>query len=248
MRHKFLTEVSNVSRFLAGTQRVRESGAPEACWQLCQGEAGFGKTSTLEWHATQGGHVLLRAKSSWTLTAMMRELVLAVGHQPIGKNNELFHTVLSALAGSSRTVIVDEVEHAMRDIRLIETLRDISDMTLTPIIVAGHAGTSAKLKRYHQIFSRLSDVTDFGPATIGDVRVVCDRLAELKGGKDLRFKDDLVEQIYIRTRGRMRDIKKAVANVEAIARRMGVEEIGLAEVPVAALTSDGLPSELKRRA
>jgi len=248
MRHKFLTEVSNVSRFLAGTQRVKESGAPEACWQLCQGEAGFGKTSTLEWHATQGGHVLLRAKSSWTLRSMYKELVLAVGHQPIGKNDDMFHTILSSLAGSNRTVIVDEVEHAMRDIRLIETLRDISDMTLTPIIVAGHAGTSAKLKRHHKILSRLSDVTDFGPATLQDVRIVCERLAELKGGKGLRFKEDLVGQIHSYTRGRMRDIKKAVANVEAIARRMGVEEIGLAEVPATALTSDGLPSELKRRA
>ncbi|MBX3447549.1 MAG: ATP-binding protein [Parvibaculaceae bacterium] len=248
MRHKFLTEVTNVQRFLAGTKRVQMSGAPEACWQLCQGEAGFGKTSTLEWHAVQGGHVLLRAKSSWTLTAMLRELVVAVGHQPIGKNNDLLHILLSALAGSGRSLIVDEIEHAMRDIRLIEMLRDISDLTLTPIIVAGHAGTSNKLKRYHQIFSRLSDVTEFGPATPEDVRTVCSRLAELKGGKDLRFKDDLVTQIHSRTRGRMRDIKKAVANVEAIALRMGVEEIGLAEVPLSALTSDGLPSELKRRA
>jgi len=247
MRHQFLIEIKNVSRFLAGTQRVKDSGAPEACWQCCQGEAGFGKSSTLEWHATQGGHVYLRAKASWTLTAMMRELVLAVGHQPQGKNNELFYTVLSSLAGSGRSVIVDEVEHAMRDIHLIETLRDISDMTLTPIIVAGHSGTSAKLKRHPQIFSRLSDVTDFGPAEPADVRLVCDRLAEVKGGKPLHFADDLVAEIHRRTQGRIRDIKKAIANVEAIARRSGVEEIGLADVPVKALTSDGNPSELKRR-
>lgn len=248
MRHQFLIDIGNVNRFLAGTQRVKDSGAPEACWQCCQGEAGFGKTSTLEWHATQGAHVYLRAKSSWTLRAMYKELVLAVGHQPVGKNDDMFHTILTALAGSSRSLIVDEVEHAMRDIRLIETLRDISDMTLTPIIVAGHSGTSAKLKRHPQIFSRLSDVTDFGPATLDDVRLVCDRLAEVKGGKPLHFADDLVAEIHSRTQGRIRDIKKAIANVEAIARRSGVEEIALTGVPVKALTSDGNPSELKRRA
>ena len=69
----------------------------------------------------------------------------------------------------------------------------------------------------------------------------------MKGGKPLHFADDLVAEIHRRTQGRIRDIKKAIANVEAIARRSGVEEIGLADVPVKALTSDGNPSELKRR-
>ncbi|MDO8837981.1 MAG: ATP-binding protein [Parvibaculum sp.] len=247
MRHEFLIDTKNVSRFLTGVKRVQESGAPEACWQLCQGEPGYGKTATLEWHATQGRHVYLRAKSSWTLRSMYQELTLAVGHQPHGKNSDMFHTILGALAGTGQKVLVDEVQHAMHDIRLIETLRDISDMTLTPIIIGGHSGLSARLRRYPQIFSRLSDVTEFGPATEADVRKMCDALAESAKNEPLAFENDLVAEITRRTQGCLRDVKKAIANAERVARKAGRASIALADVPVELLTSDGQPSGTGRR-
>lgn len=245
MRAEFLTNTTNVSRFLAGVSRVKESGAAEACWQLVEGDPGFGKTRTLEWWAVQNNDVLLRAKSGWTLHWALKEIVQALGYQPIGRSDALFQLALEALAGSKRGVIVDEIEHALRDTRVLEVLRDISDLTGTYITIAGHTGTSGKLRRHAQIFSRISDVTVFGPCTIEDVRRICDGLAEAGKGQPLKLQDDLVAEIHRRTAGRLRDVKKALANVERAARKQGLTEISLSQVSTDILTSDGKPGGRK---
>lgn len=242
MRPVFLKDLSNVSRFLAGTQRVKESGAVEACWQLVEGDPGYGKSAMLEWWATQGDHVYLRAKSGWTYNWALKELVKSIGFQPIGKSDALFQQALEALAGSGRDVIVDEIEHAMRDIRVLEALRDISDLTGTHIIIGGHTGTSAKLRRHAQIYSRISDVTIFGPCTAQEVRTICDGLAQSGKQDELHVEDDLVAEITRRTGGRFRDVKKAIANVERQARRSGLKTIALKDINVDTLTSDGKPN------
>lgn len=239
MRPVFLTDTKNVSLFLAGTQRVKDSGAAEACWQLCEGKPGYGKSRTLEWWATQNNHVLLRAKSGWTLHWALKELVVALGYQPVGRSDALFQQALEALAGSKRGVIVDEVEHTLRDTRVLEMLRDISDLTGTFITIAGHAGTGGKLKRHAQIYSRISDVTLFNPCDLQDVRKICDGLAEAGKGQSLYLEDDLVAEIHKRTEGRLRDVKKALANVERVARKHGLDKIALSQMPIALLTSDG---------
>lgn len=239
MRPVFLMNTTNVSRFLAGTQRVKESGALEVCWQLAEGEPGNGKSAMLEYWATQGDHVYLRAKSAWTYHSFLKDLVRSIGYQPIGRSDVLFEQATAALAGSGKDVIVDEIEHAMRDIRVIEALRDISDLTGTHIIVGGHTGTGAKLRRYPQIYSRIADVTIFSPCSAEEVRIICDGLAQSRKNEALHMEDDLVTEITKRTGGRFRGVKIAIANVERQARRSGVTSIGLKDIDVDTLTSDG---------
>lgn len=239
MRPEFLKDTDNVSRFLAGVQRVKQSGASEACWHLVEGDPGYGKSRTLLWWSVREQDVLLRAKSGWTLHWALKELVTALGYQPTGRTDALFQTALGALAGSKRGIHVDEIDHTLRDTRVLEMLRDISDLTGTHITVAGHTGVGNSLRRHAQVYSRISNVTVFGPCDVHDVRKICDGLAEASKGQKLHLKDDLVGEIHRRTGGRLRDVKKALANVERVASKLGLAEIGLHEVPVEVLTSDG---------
>ncbi|WOF75344.1 ATP-binding protein [Parvibaculaceae bacterium PLY_AMNH_Bact1] len=240
MRPIFVKNLTNVERFLAGIQRVAQRGAPEACWQLVMGSPGLGKTKTLEWWATQNDdHVYLRAKSGWRLNWALRDLVTELGEMPANRSEKLFEQALRGLAGSGRNVVVDEIEHAMHDTKVIEMLRDISDLTETHIIIGGMTGVDKKLKRYQQIYSRITDVMRFEMCTVKDVHRVCESLAEASSGVPLKIEDDLVNAIHARTEGRLRSVLNAVKEVERHARKGGLKSIAATDMQLSLLTNDG---------
>lgn len=234
MRAKFVQNLSNVQKFMVGTVRVEKRGAAEACWQLVEGNPGYGKTKTLEWWATQRNAAYLRAKSGWTLNWALRDLVTELGEKPYGRSENLFNQALQRIATSHKTVIVDEIDHALHDRRVIEMLRDLSDLTATPIVIGGHHGVSKSLARYEQIYSRIADVTFFQACTLDDVATAC---AELCDGTSIA--DDMVAQIHERTGGRLREIMNAIAEVERFGRKVGKKSVGAADMQLSLLTNDG---------
>lgn len=235
MRAEFVSTISNVERFTAGVARVEKRGAAEACWQLAEGDPGLGKSETLQWYAAQKEACLLRAKSGWTLHWALRDLVTELGERPEGRSEQMFEQALNRVARSAaRPIIVDEIEHAMRDKRVIEMLRDLSDLTNVPIIIGGMSGVAKILRRYEQIYSRIAVVTEFQYATVADVAEVCKQLVE-----GTTIGDDLVAAIHERTAGRLREVMNAIAEAERFGRKRGLKEIGVADMPLVSLTNDG---------
>lgn len=234
MRAKFVEDLTNVQRFIAGTTRVEKRGAVEACWQLVEGDPGYGKTKALEWWATQHDAPYIRAKSGWTLNWALRDLVTELGEKPYGRSENLFNQALQRVARNQKPIIVDEIEHTLHDRRVIEMLRDISDLTATPIIIGGMSGVSKQLRRHEQIYSRIADVTIFEAATEKDVATCCAQLCE-----ETTAAPDMIAEIHKRTGGRLREVMNAIAEVERFGRRHGKKEVSAAEMPLTLLTNDG---------
>lgn len=234
MRAEFVSNLSNVQKFAAGVARVEKRGAIEACWHLAEGDPGLGKTRTLEWYGTQEDAVILRAKSGWTLHWALRDLVTELGERPASRSEHMFEQALQRVAREAKPIIVDEIEHTFHDRRVIEMLRDLSDLTALPIIIGGHSGVSKSLRRYEQIYSRIAVVTEFQYCTADDVAQVCDQLVE-----GTSIAPDLVALIHQRTGGRLREVMNAVAEAERVGRKRGLKEICAADMPVANLTNDG---------
>ena len=214
MKSRFV-EVDNVDRFLAGREKVEHRGAPESSWHLVMGEPGFGKTRTLTWHHLQAETVLLRAKAGWTPTWALRDLVAELGLLPERSREKLYEQTTTALAIQQRTIIIDEIDHAMYDRRIIETFRDISDEVEIPIIIGGMKGVDKRLKRYPQIYSRITCVTEFRSCTLGDVQKCCDELCEVE------LADDIAPLVLAHTGGRLREVINYIAELERIGKRSG---------------------------
>lgn len=234
MRAVFVSNLTNVKRFQNGITRVEKRGAVEACWQLVEGEPGLGKSRTLAWYASHNDVTFLRAKSGWTLAWALRDLVGALGESPKGRSEHLFNVALQRIAKEGRTIIVDEIEHCLQDRRVIEMLRDISDLTATPIIIGGMSGVSRALRRYEQIYSRIADVTEFGACSVDDVAEICSQIME-----ETSASSSMIETIHQRTGGSLREIMKAVAEVERFGRKQGLEVVNETQIPLTSLTNDG---------
>lgn len=228
---KVFAITSNAKRFLGGMTALEKRGAREACWLSLNGPAGLGKSLLVQWYAGKNDGVYLRAKTTWTSRSALAELVTELGSSPARRQDELFAQALGTLGRDPRLVIIDEVEHCLHDIKVLETFRDLSDLCECPIVIVGMEAVKTKIQRYEQISSRITQVVDFLPASLEDVRIMAETLTEL------RYADDLIAKIQSESEGRYRLIMDALAEVERTAKRNGWAEVNASQFP-ARLTHD----------
>lgn len=222
MRNQFV-QTKNVNRFLAAISNLDDRGAPEACWVIATGDAGYGKSRCGQWWAVQNDAIQIRLKAAatphWVLTDLVRELG---ENAPAHSCEKLFAQALHSLAIDPRPIVIDEVENALNaNMAVLETIRDLSDTVECTVILLGREFVPGKLKRHRQIWTRVAGVAEFGPAGVDDVRKLCDGLSDVTIG------DDLVKEITDQSEGHIRQVVKAIKTVEAAAKRNRADVIDL---------------------
>ena len=233
MRPFFCPDVENVARFTKGVELVRKRGAVEASWLVIDANPGLGKSTTLEWFSVQEDAALVRAKAGWTVSWALRDIALALDLEPRHSAKANFDQIVGELVVRERPLIVDEINHAAKRIRVLETLRDITDMTQTVLIAGGHKGTGNTLKAHPQIYDRVAQFVEFGPCTLRDVRALCDTQCEVA------VSDSAVAEIHRQAGGVHRNVMNAIARVEAIGRRLQGDEVTREMIGTQRLTNDG---------
>ena len=235
MHQQFCHTVSNVTRLLAGVSIVQERGAVEACLMLVTGEPGLGKTETVGWYVTQQPYAIyLRAKSGWTRHWFLNDLLAELGEAPARLTEDMFKQALAALARKPYVLVVDEVEHALADTRVLEAIRDFSDLLRLPTVLVGMGAVRNKIARHPQVQSRIATIVTFQPATLEDIKATAAML--LEGGVTLT--DEVAELIHTRSEGRMRLVLNGLAACERVAKLRKAKVVGLAEVKDVDLVHD----------
>lgn len=212
----------NARSFLAGLKALEQRGASEACLMVLDGEPGLGKSTTIQWWAVQTGSVFLRAKEEWTPTWFMRELLQALRETPEHSFEKMFRQAMQALSkaavaaqrdGKPFGVVVDEVDHISRNKRMMETIRDLSDMLEIPFILVGMGRVRANLTRFPQIASRIGQYVEFSVAPLDDAHALVANLCEVP------VAPCLVEYLHKVSGGKFREIKEGIAAIERVGKR-----------------------------
>jgi DNA transposition AAA+ family ATPase len=232
MRPVFV-KTKNAVAFIAGLKALQERGAAEACLLVLDGEPGLGKTTTIEWWSVQNSAVFLRAKAKWTPTWFLRELLTSLRKTPEHSFERMYRQALQALTdrataaerdGQPFAVVIDEVDHISRDSKLLETIRDLSDMLEIPFILVGMGRVRQNLVRFPQIASRVGQAIEFAPAPIEDAQALITQICEVP------VRPDLVEFLHRVSGGKFREIKEGIASIERFGKRQDGAEIGMAEM------------------
>lgn len=231
MRTRFV-QTSNVKAFLAALTSVESRAAREAGMLLVSGPAGHGKSRTAQWWAAMTDAVYVRAKAGMTPHWILTELVTELGFAPERSTEALFGQALTALATKPRAIVVDEVEHTLHDSRVLETVRDVSDLVENTVVLVGMERVHARIKRHAQISSRIARVVQFRAASVEDVALCCREMAEVD------VADDLVKEVHAQTQGRLRLVVNAVALIETHAKRNRMAEVSLRDVAGQVLVHD----------
>lgn len=236
---------SNVARFHAALGRLERRGAKESCILVVEGRPGLGKTLTLQRWAAEHDVVYVRAKKEWTPGWFLNDLLaeLRIG-APAHSFEKRFAQAMEALlirqsakVRSKQTfaVVVDEADHISRNVRIMESIRDFSDLGYIPFVLIGMGKVKDNIIRLPQVFSRAPHHVRFEQASLQDVRLIVDALSEIPVG------DCLVEFIHKVTEGYNREIVEAIAVIE----RFGKLNAGGKPVTLAMMA--GQPLVMDRR-
>lgn len=222
MKNEFV-ETENIKRFDACLSALERRGAQEACLMVVDGQPGLGKTTSLTRWAAQNDAVFLRAKKEWTPRWFLEELLKELNvNDPAHAFQKRFNQAMEALLkrqsvmlAQRRTfsVVIDEADHISRSGRIMETIRDFSDLGDIVFILVGMGKLRDNLTGLPQIASRVAQYVHFEPATIDDVRCFIKEICEVP------VADDVVQFVHQVTRGFNREIKEAIANIERAGKR-----------------------------
>jgi DNA transposition AAA+ family ATPase len=210
MKQKFI-QTDNVRRLqeAAAALEKRQEGVPGL--GLVCGNAGFGKTKSIQWHTLRSNSIYLRAKATWTTSWMLdcicRELKIFSMNRISNKFADLRNTIRALKC----TIFIDEADYLVRDRKLLDTIRDLHDETNMPIVLVGMDEIQKKLMRHHQFWSRISQQVVYMPLTIKEIILLGSELCALT------IKDASAEQLYINTSGNFRDIIVALSHLEKMA-------------------------------
>jgi DNA transposition AAA+ family ATPase len=215
---RIFAKTSNVVRLVNALAPLKERNEDLPGMVLVFGQPGLGKTKAMLWWQLQNGAAYIRAIKVMTARWLLEAIVSELGETPRHRTSDLWRQCVEILIDRSRTLIVDEVDYLAYDARVLELLRDLHDVTGSPIIFVGMENADKKLSRYRHLYDRFIEVVRFQPFTKADIADIATQLCEVT------LTADAIDLIY-GDGPRFRQAIKWFYRAEAIARANSLKEV-----------------------
>lgn len=212
MRDQFV-ETKNVKRFRTVIDRIHHAklkGVERMA--LVFGAPGLGKTETALQYAANNGSLYIRMKKLMSARWFLRELIDRLGGSPEWRTEALFNQAIDLLRQRKRTLILDEVDYFTSDSKVTESLRDLHDITGTPMLFIGMQQADKRLMRYPHLYDRFVEVVRFQALDREDIELMAKELSEVT------FEDDAIDKIVAESEGKIRKVLAFIHRAEYVAR------------------------------
>ena len=219
-----IVPVQNIARLTTAAHALthRAHGVPGMA--LVEGEPGLGKSTAITWLCLQNHGVHVRAMATWTPAAMLAALLHELSRAPRGGCTQMMMDLIQALGETRRPLFIDEADYIVDSKKMTESLRDLHDMTDSPVVLIGMGGIGKRLAHREQLHSRLMQKVVFQPCDLHDTQLLADELCEIK------VLPDLAQHIHQLTGGSARRIVVTLATIEQNAKARGLTQFGLGDL------------------
>jgi DNA transposition AAA+ family ATPase len=220
-----ILKIKNVARMsIAGEAlTTRAYGMPGM--GLVYGPTGSGKTTAIAWYVNQCHGVYVRAMALWSPSAMLGAIADELDIAPARNLAVMVDRVVSRLSETGRALFVDEADYVLDQKRLVETLRDIHDMSSIPVVLIGMEGIHRKIQARKQVSGRLAEWVRFEPCDFDDARKLADGLCEVE------VADDLLTALHKKARGLVRNLCVGLSQIETLGKKKNKKRMTLADWP-----------------
>ena len=220
---KLFVKTHNVKRFIGLMNNLIDKSNEIPKMGLVYGDPGLGKTQTAVWWATENDAVYVRAQNKMTNKWLLEKIVYELGESPSRKMADLIEQCISHLRLKPQVIIIDEVDYLINRMKIVETLRDLHDLTGAPVVLIGMQESKTKLGKYRHLYDRISEILEFKPFSKEDVEVIVEELSEIKISDEAR-------EIFFEKKNRFRQIIKGIALLENLAKTNGLIKIDTKQV------------------
>src|SRR5205814_2280949 len=124
------------------------------------------------WMVNKTRGVYARATSGWTPTSMLAKVMQELNAAPMQRRAAMLDFITQQLAAQQRPLFVDEADYLLRDQAMLESLRDIHDLSGVPVVLIGMADIEKRLVHNKQLARRISHWVEFLPSDLEDARTL----------------------------------------------------------------------------
>ena len=223
LMHKLFVKTRNVKNFIGLMNNLIDKSNDVPKMGLIYGDPGLGKSRTAVWWATQNDAVYVRAQNKMTCRWLLEKIVYELGESPSRKMADLIEQCITHLRLKPQVIIIDEVDYLINRHRIVETLRDLHDLTGVPIVLIGMQEAKTKLGKYRHLYDRISEIIEFKPFSKDDLDVIVEELSEIKI-------TDEAKEIFFEKINRFRQVIKGISLLENLAKTNGLNKIDVKQV------------------
>lgn len=204
-----IVPIKNIVRLSATAEALlaRPAGLPGM--GLVFGETGRGKTVAARWIAERHGGILIRAMALDAPSSLLRRIHQALGLTPQGPCAAQVVAIVEHLGRMRASLWVDEADYLVDHRRVLETLRDIHDLSDTAVVLIGEERMEARLRSFERLSRRITHVVRCEPCDIADARLLADHLCD-----GVTVHDDLLDVLLDASRGSTAHVVTGLRNIE----------------------------------
>jgi len=222
MRHE-LAKTKNVRRFIGAVSELRNRPMGVEGMGLLWGEPGEGKTTIVAYAANTMDGIFLRANACWTVTSMLSSLLTELGGVPRKRRAAMLDDIARKLMDQERVIFVDEADYLFRQKEMLDSLRDIYDLTGTPVIFIGMEDIARQVQESGRFARRITQWIEFKGVDLDDARVLADTVCECG------VADDLLVHVHREAKANVGRMVVGLSRVERLARTNGLETVSKAD-------------------
>ena len=223
LMHKLFVKTRNVKNFIGLMNNLIDKSNEVPKMGLIYGDPGLGKTQTAVWWATNNDAAYVRAQNKMTCRWLLEKIVYELGESPSRKMADLIEQCITHLRLKPQVIIIDEVDYLINRHRIVETLRDLHDLTGVPMVLIGMQEAKTKLGKYRHLYDRISEIIEFKPFSKDDLDVIIEELSEIKI-------TDEAKEIFFEKINRFRQVIKGISLLENLAKTNGLNKIDVKQV------------------
>lgn len=201
----------NVRRFMTGVEILKKPVKGRIGIMVAYGPYGSGKTEIGEWFNSKHNVPYVRAMDGGTRRTLLANIVTALEVVPKYRAADIFDQALNLLDETSKPLIIDEADYLV-DSGIIETIRDLNDMTNAPIILIGMETFDRKIKAYPHLVDRVTVTVKF---ELFDTKGLANYAEQIC---DVALSGSAYEFIHVHGKGRLRMTTTWLERCERIAR------------------------------
>lgn len=222
MRHELAT-TKNIVRLRDAYEELHDRSTGVPGMGLVFGYTGYGKSTAIAWLVNQVNGVCVRANATWTPNAMLGQIMKELGAAPTHSGGAtMVDFIVEKLALENRPLFVDEADYFFNyGAKMIETLRDIHDLSGSPVMMVGMEGIEKRLVHRKQLARRISQWVEFLPTDLQDARIVADTVCEVE------IEEDLLCHLHDETQGSVGLMVVGMARIESFARSNNFKKMNM---------------------
>lgn len=200
---------------------------------LIYGPPGLGKSRFAQQTAIKNNYIYLKLRSAMTTKSFALKLLSEVADyfeipsvNMRGPAANLIDRIIEILKYHINTVIIiDEIDYAFKNRKVLGSIRDIADETLTVVLLVGMS--QAKEKLLHSdahYFDRCNYFCEFKPLTLEEIKTMSSEICKVK------IEPELLKYYHSSTKGNIRKLVKSLYMAEMIANSKGLDAVGISDL------------------